>query len=124
MMSHRATRSTTTLLGSTERGEGASPARSAVESSPPEVHVWYPSHPLVIQMVITIHTHNEASKNGYSHVCSWSGICKAERCSLTFRTAPHTQPLHTAVLGAVPSIQTFMSAIDHPMLMFDQNITT
>ena len=41
-----------------------------------------------------------------------------------YSTAPHTHPLHTAVLGAVQSIQTFMSVIDHSRLTFDQNITT
>ena len=42
-----------------------------------------------------------------------------------YSTVPHTQPLHTAVLGAVQSIQTFTSAVDHSTrLTFHQNITT
>ena len=94
-------------------GEGASPARSAAESSPPEVQVWY----------LVIHLWYKWS-SPYTHIMKLPKMAAFKLAmvwhvrvwkvlSNIYRTAPHTQPLHTAVQGAVQSIQTFMSAIDH-----------
>jgi len=62
IMPHRAMRSTMTSLGSTERIEVRGHHLPEVQQKVLHLKYKLPSHPLVIQMVITIHTHNEASQ--------------------------------------------------------------